>query len=187
MEDRWLKLNDWRKVHFPEVCPYTGLQPDTHREFVVDDSSWLWRGINVFLRFGQYITLQVPYHTNGIKELKKLRFKAVLKGLLIGLGVALLFMVGGVALAVEYRTDAFMNRMGIMGGGIGFLVSLIAFPVWLDYRVRLSMDALRMRKKQSQLWVKIKNSDYRKKFIILNDFMLIPDDKDSTVLDKDFV
>lgn len=184
----WIKLSDWRKVHFPEVCPYSGLEPDRVKEYYVDDSSFLWRIINVVARFGQYITLEVPFHSNGIKEWRKRRIKAILKGVLIGFLLGLVFIFGGIAFMVEVGREAVLEyRLGMMIGGIGFVACLILFPVWFDYKVQQAAAPVRMRKKRDQLWVKITNSDYRKKFLVLNDFMVIPEDKDSVILDKDFV
>lgn len=186
--NNWIKLNDWRKVHFPEVCPYSGLKPDMVKEYYVDDSSLLWRVINVVARFGQYITLEVPFHSNAIKEWRKRRIKAILKGVLIGFLLGLVFLVAGIAFMVEVGREAVLEyRLGMMIGGIGFVLCLILFPVWFDYRLQQAAAPIIMRKKRDQLWVKITNGDYKNKFLILNDFMVIPDGKDSTILDKDFV
>lgn len=144
----WIKLNDWQKVQFPEVCPFSGLEPDTTKEYYIDDSSWLWKIIGVVLQFGQVITLPVPFHTNGIKNWRKLRTKAILRGLLIGFGGALVLMFAGVFFAVEFRADKMLNRLGIMGGGIGFVASMIAFPIWMDYRLQQKSAPLIMRKKR---------------------------------------
>jgi hypothetical protein len=166
----WIKLTDWKIVNYPTKCPYSGLKADTTKEFIVYDTSTLWN-ILVILRIAQYITLIVPFHENGIKELRKRRFKAFLKGLGYGAIVAIIALILGVYFAVEAQSEI-IERIGIMGGGIGFVASLVIGPMIMLRKEDNKTCPLYFKKKGKKLWIKIRNENYRDQFIQLNELMV---------------
>ena len=184
MKTDWIKLNDWKKVHFPDVCPFSGLKATEKKEYTVFNSSVLWR-IMWLLRLSQYIELNVPFSKQGIQEMKKQRRKAIIKGLLIGLIIAIVGLIIGVYISVEAESEL-GKRLGTIIGGCTFVFSLILGPFILDYRLQKRTSPLDFQKKDKHLWVKIRNEHYRKSFLILNDFMIIPNTtaQDDEMLDR---
>jgi hypothetical protein len=178
----WIKLADWKKVNYPTKCPYSGLKVDSSKEFIVYDTSILWN-LLVILRVAQYITLTVPFHENGIRELRKRRVKAFFVGLGYGSIVAIIALVIGVYFAVEAESEI-VERIGIMGGGIGFVASLIIGPLIMLRKEDNKTCPLYFKKKGKKLWVKIRNNDYRNQFILLNELSIIEDkSENSEILD----
>ena len=171
MNSNWIKLNDWKKVHFPAVCPFSGLKACESKNYFVYNDSLLWK-ILWFFRVSQYIQLTVPWSEEGLNTIKTKRRKAILHGLALGAVIALLGLVFGVWMAVEAANKQLYN-VGIIFGGCSFVFSLILFPIIFDYRVRLKLTPIYFKKKNEELWVKIINDDYRRRFLILNDFMQI--------------
>lgn len=184
MKADWIKLNDWKKVHFPDVCPFSGLKATETKNYWVFNSSILWR-IMWILRIGQYIELDVPFSTEGLLEMKSQRRKAIIKGLLIGLIIAIAGLIIGVYISVEAESEL-GKRLGTMIGGCTFVFSLILGPFILDYRLQKRSSPLEFQKKDKQLWVKIRNEHYRKTFLALNDFMQVPKSKaqENDILDQ---
>lgn len=184
MKNDWIKLNDWKKVHFPTVCPFSGLEATEKKDYYVYNSSILWMVMRI-LQLLQYIVLYVPFSKEGLKEMKKQRIKAILKGLLIGSVFAIAGFVIGVYVAVEGDTKQ-IKDLGIMIGGCTFVFSLILGPFIVDYRLQQRISPLEFQKKGQELWVKIRNEEYKKRFLILNDFMLIlkTTEQDDQILDR---
>jgi hypothetical protein len=180
----WIKLNDWEKVHFPEVCPFSGLKATERKEYWVFNSSIFWK-IMWVLRLSQYIEIYVPFSKEALIEMKKQRRKAILKGIFIGFIFAISGLIIGVYISVEASTKQ-LQMLGTMIGGCSFVFSLILCPIILDIRLQKSSSPIEFKKKDKQLWVKIRNEGYRKSFLILNDFMLIPNNgtKDDEILDR---
>ena len=137
------------------------------------------------LRLLRYIVLYVPFSKEGLKEMKKQRIKAILKGLLTGSVFAIAGLVIGVYVAVEGDTKQ-IKDLGIIIGGCTFVFSLILGPVILDYRLQRRISPLEFQKKGQELWVKIRNEEYKKRFLILNDFMEIrkTTEQDEQILDR---
>jgi len=169
----WIKLQDSKRVVFPNECPYSGLKADTVKEYVVENTSAFWIFMRI-LRVGQYITLQVPFNDTGLKRLKKVRRKAMWVGLLMGAILAIGALFGSVAFMVEADTkrarDIFM-----MIGGITFVFALILGPALWLWREHLNSGPLYFRKNGKQLWVKIRNANYKEQFLILNEHNLKED------------
>lgn len=186
MKTDWIKLNDWKKVHFPEVCPFSGLKAEETKDYYVYNTSVLWIVMRI-LQLLQYIVLPVPFSKEGLQEMKKQRRKAILKGLLIGSIFAIAGLVIGVYFSVEAATKQGRD-LRIMIGGCTFAFSLILGPFILDYTLQRRISPLEFQKKDHELWVKIRNEDYKKRFLILNDFMLISknSEQDDQILDRDF-
>lgn len=184
MRADWIKLNDWKKVCFPAVCPLTGLHTTELKTYYVYNDSILWK-ILWFFRIYQYIEVAVPWSVEGVKIVRKTRRKAILKGLLIGFGFALIGFVLGVYIAIEAPTEE-IERLGIMLGGIGFVASLILVPYFLDYRVRHKLTPLYFKNKNKELWVRIINEDYRNKFLVLNELIIMrsQSQQDDEILDR---
>lgn len=63
----WIKVNDWRHVQFPDVCPFSGLKVDTTRVYVVENTSVFWIFMRL-LRWGQYIKIDAPFNETGLKN-----------------------------------------------------------------------------------------------------------------------
>ncbi|MFT5820750.1 MAG: ABC-type glycerol-3-phosphate transport system permease component [Crocinitomix sp.] len=176
----WIKLEDYKKINFPDDCPFTGLKVNAYREYTVEDSSFLWRILGL-LRWAQYITIQIPFHENGISQLKKIRNKAILKGLLIGFLIAVLTIILVAIISsitfyaygrAELKTVGFF--LTVIGGSIaGF--SLFLGPLLMYYRAYNRSYPLYFKKKGGNIWVKVRNSDYRKKFIAINELNIIED------------
>ena len=185
MRSEWIRLNNWKKVQFTDVCSFSGLPTGTCKEYTFFNTSLIWRILGV-LQWGQYIDLNVPFSQEGLDQIKKLRKKAIIKGLLIGSVFSILGFIIGVYISVEAETK-FIKNLGIIIGGCTFLFSLILVPVVALYILHLKTSPLYFRKKNKELWVKIRNNDYRKKFNILNDFMMISSGNvhDSDILDKE--
>jgi hypothetical protein len=183
--NNWIKLNNWKKVQFPDVCSFSGLPAKEVKTFMIYNTSFLWRVLGV-LQWGQYIELDVPFSQEALTEMKKQKRKVFVKGLLIGLVFALIGFVLGVYINVVAEAK-FVNNLGIIIGGCSFVGSLILGPVIGLYKLHLSSSPLYFRKKNKELWVRIRNDNYKKQFVALNDFMIIPEAslQDSEILDKD--
>lgn len=184
MKSDWIKLNDWTKVHFPNVCPFSGLKATETKDYYVYNSSVLWRLLRI-LQLLQYIVLSVPFSKEGLEEMKRQRRRTILKGILIGLIFAIAGLIIGVYISVEAATEG-GRKVGTFIGGCSFVFSLILGPFILDYRLQKRISPLEFQKKDKALWVKIRNEAYRKSFLILNDFMLIPNstNQDDEILDR---
>jgi uncharacterized protein YacL len=169
----WIKLNNWKDVKFPEICPFSGLKTDTTKDYYVYNTSILWHVMRI-LQLLQYIVLPVPFSHEGLKEMKRQRTKAILKGLLIGAVFAIVGLVIGVYISVEAPTKQ-VKDLGTILGGCTFVFSLILGPFILDYQLQKKTAPLDFKKKDRELWVMIRNEDYKKRFLILNDFMRIAD------------
>lgn len=169
----WIKLNNWKEVKFPEVCPFSGLKTNTTKDYYVYNTSILWHLMRI-LQLLQYIVLHVPFSEEGLKEMKRQRRKAILKGLLVGAVFAIIGFVLGVYISVE-ATSKQVKDLGIMIGGCSFVFSLILGPFIFDYQLQKRTSPIDFKKKDRELWVMIRNEDYKKRFLILNDFMRIPD------------
>ncbi len=167
----WIKLEDWQKVNFPQVCPFTGLKPDTNKEYYIENTSVLWILLRL-LRLTQYITIEVPFNLAGTNEIKKRRNKAILKGLTIGFAIAILALIIGVYLAVEAKSKQGYN-LAIMISGCTFVASLVLGPVILATKEHNQSSPLYFKKKGKSLWISARNSDYRKKFILLNELNIM--------------
>lgn len=126
------------------------------------------------LQLLQYIVINVPFSNEGIKEMKRQRRKAILKGLLIGAVFAIIGFVLGVYISVE-ATSKQVKDLGTILGGCSFVFSLILGPFIFDYQLQKRTSPIDFKKKDRELWVMIRNEDYKKRFLILNDFMRIPD------------
>jgi hypothetical protein len=180
---RWTKITDYLAVQFPELCPFSGLKADAVKSYEVTDTSPLWVVMR-FLRWYQSITIPVPFSEIGLLEMKKQRRKAALRGLLIGSVIAIAGVVGGITMAVNAPTKPGYDTW-IMVFGLVFVFSLILTPVLLVYRYHLKSGPLYFRKKGQQLWVKIRNDDYRKKFRIANLDSILSEDN-GQVLDAEY-
>lgn len=169
----WIKLGDGQRVNFPEICPFSGLKANTYKEYVVTNTSLLWILLR-FVQIGQYMTIPVPFHENGVRELRKRRNKAILIGLGVGFIVAILAMVLSVYLMVESDSRRGYDLAMIIGG-ISFVGSLILGPVLFLYQEHRKSAPLYFRKKGKQLWVKVRNRDYRKMFFAINELNVVED------------
>jgi hypothetical protein len=169
----WIKLNNYKEVRFPGICPYTLQSPDSTKRFAVSDDSILMRIVGTILRFDRIILFDLPCHSSGVKAYRKQQLKATLKGLLWALPFALAFMVIGVAVAVNYRENELYERLGIMLGGIGFMGCLIAFPIFHYDRSKKKNEAILFKNKRKELWVKIKNEQYESEFVELNEHLIL--------------
>ncbi|WP_350287276.1 hypothetical protein [uncultured Croceitalea sp.] len=165
----WIKANNYKEVHFPLLCPYTEKEPDTTKRYVVSDDSLLMQIIGNILRFDRIIIFEIPYHSSGIKDYRKKQTKAIFRGLLWGALMAIAFMVLGVAIAVQYRENQLIERIGIIVGGVGFVGNLIVFPIFHYIRSQKKIETIKFKNKSEELWVKIRNENYKKEFLRLNE------------------
>jgi hypothetical protein len=183
----WIKLADWKKVNFPDKCPFTGLKADTTEEYMIYNTSLFWKIMGI-LRWGQYILLNVPFHENGIRQLKKIRNKAIIKGFLIGLVVCIVSLI----LTATIMSITFYNfgrdelksislfLIPIGGSIAGF--SLFLGPLLMYYRQYKRVYPLYFEKKGKNLWVKIRNNDYRRDFYLINELNVIADKNENDAI-----
>lgn len=174
----WIKLEDYKKVNFPDKCPFTGLKADTTNEYMIYNTSFLWKIMGV-LRWGQYILLDVPFHENGISQLKKIRNKAILKGFWIGLLVCVISLILTTSIMAvtfysfgrdELKSISFL-LIPIGGAIAGF--SLFLGPILMYNREYKRSYPLYFDKKGKNLLVKIRNNEYRNEFFLINELNII--------------
>ncbi len=106
-------------------------------------------------------------------ELSKSWKKKFVISLVFGEHGAIVGFVIGVYISVE-ATSKQVKDLGIMIGGCSIVFSLILGPFIFDYQLQKKTSPLDFKKKDRELWVMIRNEDYKIRFLSLIDFMRIP-------------